>query len=90
MIPGFRFVLGAAAGGTELSSKGISIRLLRASSYVVALAVRPSPLPVLISTAVVVFYIGVAYRVGSLSSPQLMALLYYFISIMSIGILYNY
>ena len=73
------FVLGAAAGGSKLSSKGFSLRLLRASSYVVALAVRPSPFPVLISTAVVVFHIGVAYRVGSLSSPQLMALLYVYV-----------
>ena len=31
----------------------------------------------LISTAVVVFVLGVAYRVASLSSPQLMALLYH-------------
>lgn len=34
----------------------------------------------LFSTAVVVFVLGVAYRVASLSSPQLMALLYHIAS----------
>nr|DAW02728.1 MAG TPA: hypothetical protein [Caudoviricetes sp.] len=35
---------------------------------------------VLISTAVVAFGLGVAYRVASLLSPQLMALLYHIAS----------